>query len=376
MIIYINVLVGHFGYSFEAIFFKWMDNYTSLALTVHRTDDDPVTWNSVLRLVVLTLVSTCGSIGGIFVISGVVVVEPLQTRGNIYLVNFALGHLLVTALVLPSYCVAILAGIPNESTFCTFQWLTTSVCFIVSVLSAMFVSIDNFLGLGQVVTYNVCCTKGKIIFSVFFSWMAAIGFAVGQHVMEYGPVLCQLTNNPRELTWLPYQIAMGCFLILLPLLLCIWYFTRSVIKLKSFKQEMTQLDNPMAYVLTDEHLLRSNIVIFILMLLMWMPLVVSSAINVVMPIDINLISTSWWVAVTNSCIYSYVYAATNKEFREAFNKLFYYCCCKSHITISRRQRDMHRSGNGIGLRVHIIPSLNIYAQRKENFKESKSPYDL
>lgn len=359
-----------------------MDNLTSLALILHRSDDDdPVTWNSVLRLVVLTLVSTCGSIGGIFIISGVVVVEPLQIRGNIYLVNYALGHLLVTALVLPSYCIAILADIPNGTTngatFCTFQWLTTLVCFIVSVLSTMFVSIDNFLGLGRVETYNVCCTKGKIIFSVFFSWMAAIGFAAGQHVMEYGPILCQLSYNSRRLIWIPYQTAIGIVLILLPLLLCIWYFARSLVKLKSFKQELNQLENPMSYILTDEHLLRSNVVIFILMLLMWMPLVVTFAINIILPVDVSLISTFWWVAVTNSCIYSYVYAATNKDFREAFNKLFYYCCCKSHITFSRRQRDLRRSGNGIGLRVHIIPSLNIYAQRKENFKDSsKAPYDL
>ena len=81
----------------------------------------------------------------------------------------------------------------------------------------------------------------------------------------------------------------------------------------------------------------------------------------------DYLDTMWWVALANSCSYSYVYAATNREFREAFNKLFYYCCCKSHVTFARKGAAMRRgfAGDTIGLRVHIIPGLNIYAQRKD-----------
>ncbi|OTF75083.1 hypothetical protein BLA29_010191, partial [Euroglyphus maynei] len=62
-----------------------------------------------------------------------------------------------------------------------------------------------------------------------------------------------------------------------------------------------------------------------------------------------------------------MYAATNRDFRDAFNKLFYYCCCKSHVTFSRKGATIRRTvaNESMGLRVHIIPGLNIYAQRKD-----------
>lgn len=49
------------------------------------------------------------------------------------------------------------------------------------------------------------------------------------------------------------------------------------------------------------------------------------------------------------------------------NKLFFYCCCKSHVTLQRKGAAMRRSlaADSMGLRVHIIPGLNIYAQRKD-----------
>ena len=81
----------------------------------------------------------------------------------------------------------------------------------------------------------------------------------------------------------------------------------------------------------------------------------------------HYLDTVWYIALGNSCCFSYLYAATNRDFREAFNKLFYYCCCKSHVTFTRKGAAMRRTlaNESLGLRVHIIPGLNIYAQRKE-----------
>jgi hypothetical protein len=81
----------------------------------------------------------------------------------------------------------------------------------------------------------------------------------------------------------------------------------------------------------------------------------------------DYVDTLWWIALSNSCAYSYLYAASNRDFREAFNKLFFYCCCKSHVTFTRKGNAMRRNlaADSIGLRVHIIPGLNIYAQRKD-----------
>lgn len=85
------------------------------------------------------------------------------------------------------------------------------------------------------------------------------------------------------------------------------------------------------------------------------------------PLPQHYLDTAWTVALSNSVCFSYLYAATNRDFREAFNKLFYYCCCKSHVTFARKGNAMRRTvaNESHGLRVHIIPGLNIYANRKE-----------
>lgn len=94
------------------------------------------------------------------------------------------------------------------------------------------------------------------------------------------------------------------------------------------------------------------------------------------PVPQNYLDTVWYIALSNSCSFSYMYAATNRDFREAFNKLFYYCCCKSHVTFSRKGAAIRRTvaNESMGLRVHIIPGLNIYAQRKDTTSASTSSY--
>ena len=91
------------------------------------------------------------------------------------------------------------------------------------------------------------------------------------------------------------------------------------------------------------------------------------AIDPINPLPQHYLDTVWYIALANSCCFSYMYAATNRDFREAFNKLFYYCCCKSHVTFTRKGAAMRRTlaNESMGLRVHIIPGLNIYAQRKD-----------
>lgn len=332
-------------------------------------ENEHVNWNGVFHLIMLSSVSTAGSMGSVFIISAIIVIEPLQVRGNIYLVSLAMANLLVTTLVLPSSCVAILASIPHEPTICAFQWHTTVVCFLVSVLSFLCVAVENFLGLGAMASYELCCGKYRLLSVVAFIWSVSVGYAVSQYVLDLGPSFCKSAHH--EL-WFEFHVAAAAILILLPTILTVGYFTRSLFKLKSFKVRVESLEDPTAFVLTDEFLLRSNIAVFVFLLVTWTPATVVAAISLVRPVSQQLVDTSWCIALANSCLYSYIYAATNRDFRDAFNKLFFYCCCKSHVTFSRRQRENRRAAAGIGLRVHIIPGLNIYAQRKETSSNAVS----
>ncbi|CAG2166221.1 unnamed protein product [Oppiella nova] len=172
--------------------------------------NNTVSWNGVLRLVLFSLVSTLGSMGGIFVISAITVIDTFQVRGNCFLVCLAFGHLLVTILVVPASAVAIMAGVPDDPSICHFQWLTTLACLIVSVLSFMFMAIDNYFGFGSLVTYDLCCTKCRIVFIILMIWSVAIVFPIVQHVYNFGPEFCP---DRRKLTiWLdfhPYVLGMN-----------------------------------------------------------------------------------------------------------------------------------------------------------------------
>lgn len=173
---------------------------------------DPVSWNGVLRLVLFSVVSTLGSMGGIFVISAITVIDTFQVRGNCYLVSLAFGHLLVTILVVPASAVAIMAGVPDDQSICHFQWLTTLACLIVSVLSFMFMAIDNFFGMGSLVTYDLCCTKCRIVFIVLLIWSLALIFPIVQHIYSFGPEFCKERRKQEiHLDYHPYVLGIYCF---------------------------------------------------------------------------------------------------------------------------------------------------------------------
>lgn len=119
--------------------------------------------------------------------------------------------------------------------------------------------------------------------------------------------------------------------------------------------------------ITDDQLLKSNIIVFVINLALWLPYVLLSIVGQYREhVTQEFKNAAWWFATLNCCSCSYVYAISNKDFRDAFNKLFYYCCCKSHVTfakktpIYRRQLDMDSRGN---LRVHIVPGLNLCANK-------------
>lgn len=100
----------------------------------------------------------------------------------------------------------------------------------------------------------------------------------------------------------------------------------------------------------------------------WHRQIVTMVVDPINPLPQEYLDTIWYIALANSVCYSYMYACTNREFREAFNKLFYYCCCKSHVTFTRKGPMVRRTPTNetaMGLRVHIIPGLNIYNQRRD-----------
>lgn len=160
----------------------------------------------------------------------------------------------------------------------------------------------------------------------------------------------------------------------------------------------------------DDQLLRSNIIVFLINISLWTPFIIlwltekyrlnyyyHTPLRETNDPTVQLIHKSldddtisgklwlkssrefkelvWWISTLNCCSCSYFYAISNRDFRDSFNKLFYYFCCKAHVSfprkmaIYRRQLDVDSKGN---LKLHIFPALNLHSSKLSQMKLSHS----
>lgn len=245
----------------------------------------------------------------------------------------------------------------------------------VTSLTFLSISLENLAGVNNAVTYGRCCgSKVKIMCVIFLAWVVSICVAGIQHIYQFGPNLC--TANFK--VSVNYHLSIAVILLALPVTIAFISFVRAMAEMKR-QDDLTQSaeeghkDPVIMFSLpvTDYKLLKSNFVVFGLYVMLWMPLCILVGMGIAGRLPVNLVTGLWWLALSNGCVHSYTYAATNPHFREAFNKLFYYCCCKSHVSFTRiRRQEAARpaadDGQSQALRVHIIHGMNLYAQRKEN----------
>lgn len=115
---------------------------------------------------------------------------------------------------------------------------------------------------------------------------------------------------------------------------------------------------------SDFALVRSNFYSFLTFVIFWLPFGIVFAISYsTTPQNITdkMFYYTAWMGLSKSCFHNIIYCITNSKFRNAYNNLFQYCCCKATVsTARRRQQDVTRSEVGNGVRVHIIPGYNMY----------------
>lgn len=217
-----------------------------------------------------------------------------------------------TCTVLPASCVAIMAGAPDQPVLCHYQWLAIETTFLISVLSLTFMAIENFKGLRSVVTYDLCCTKFRIVSISLIIWFASIGIVVAQHVHDWGPHFCSYKRNLP--IWLPYHASLAAGIILLPTLVSVWYFTRAFFCMKNYRLQIDENPQAQIYFLTDEGILNSNVAVYAAFVLMWGPLViVAILVGADQQVSQTVIEYVVLCAIANSCFYSYLYAFTNRD---------------------------------------------------------------
>ncbi|XP_043285808.1 melatonin receptor type 1B-A-like isoform X2 [Venturia canescens] len=317
-------------------------------------DVSPVTlssdWSRVARLLLLASLAVVGSVGNVFMISAVMVEDHLKKRGNAFLVNVALADLLVTGLVIPASAIVILAGHEESLSTCRFEWTLEALCFLVTILTLATIAMENYARLCLPAESYAALTTSRVTATTMVVWAIA-GTAVGlQSSLDLGPDFCRRRFNGIA----TQQIVGVSILVVFPALVTIFVYTKLVIRVRraiggSFKP-------PIAFS-WDYSLTKTNICSFVLFAVFWLPFGSAICLSAVRPVSARVLYNLAWFALCKSCFNNLLYCVADRHFRNAYVKLFHYCCCKTTVSFSRRPRgEGTRSSGDVKLRVHIIHS--------------------
>ena len=182
-------------------------------------------------------------------------------------------------------------------------------------------------------------------------WIIAAGAVGLQSSLNLGPDFCGRRFNGIAVD----QIVGGCILVGLPSLVTLFLYACLVIRVRrairgSFKP-------PIAFA-WDYSLTKTNMCSFALFMIFWLPYGGAICVSAVRPVSPWIFYILAWFALCKSCFNNLLYCVADRHFRNAYVKLFHYCCCKTTVSFSRRQRggDGSRASGDVKLRVHIIHS--------------------
>lgn len=156
----------------------------------------------------------------------------------------------------------------------------------------------------------------------------------------------------------PYQAAIYSILIILPLVLTFYAHVRIIVDVKRFMN--TPNFKPSQNYTWDLSLARTNFYSFLIFVAFWLPFGIVLSYHTTAVVSKRSFYTTAWIGLVKSCFHNVIYCATNRHFRNAYVNLFHYCCCKTTVSVSRRQRtEVCRPTSDV--RVHIIPGYNMYS---------------
>lgn len=165
--------------------------------------------------------------------------------------------------------------------------------------------------------------------------------------------IIELNVNIGKLFHLTSILGALVTLILIPLLITFFVHIRIIIDAKKFMSQPS-FKPSMSYK-ADFSLVRSNFYSFLTFVIFWLPFGIIFALSYSTSprhITDKAFYLTAWIGLSKSCFHNLIYCMTNRHFRNAYFKLFNYCCCKATVSTTRRRNiDVTRSD----VRVHIIP---------------------
>ncbi|ERL89472.1 hypothetical protein D910_06838 [Dendroctonus ponderosae] len=275
-----------------------------------------------------------------------------QYISNTFLVNVGLADLLITGLVIPASAIVILAGLKDSLGVCKFQWFVAAWCFLVTVLSMAAVACENYSRLCYSIDVYHKLTKRKITVILLMIWT---GCGIISAIQFYADLSFDYCTR-KDLGLDPYQLTVCVIFVLFPLTVTLFCYIRTGYQVR--KQSRPNYKAAITFS-WDCALTQTNIYSFVLFLLFWVPFGVILAVDNINKVSDKVFYNLAWLAISKSCINSIIYGILNRHFRSAYVNLFQYCCCKTTVSFSRRQRPEGVRPSG-DVRVHIIPGYNMY----------------
>uniref|UniRef100_A0A182LVW2 G-protein coupled receptors family 1 profile domain-containing protein n=1 Tax=Anopheles culicifacies TaxID=139723 RepID=A0A182LVW2_9DIPT len=157
---------------------------------------------------------------------------------------------------------------------------------------------------------------------------------------------------------IPHEAGVVGLIVLLPLLLTFITHIRIIVDVKR-TMALPNFKPSLAYT-WDLSLARTNFYSFLIFVVFWLPFCIIFAYGTARFVSNRVFYTTVWIGLSKSCFHNVIYCLTNRHFRSAYISLFNYCCCKTTVAVSRRQRaDGNRPTADV--RVHIIPGYNMYS---------------
>ncbi|XP_012256341.2 RYamide receptor-like isoform X2 [Athalia rosae] len=318
-------------------------------------DVSPVTlssdWSKVARLLLLASLAVIGSVGNVFMISAIMVEDHLKKRGNAFLVNVALADLCVTGMVIPASAIVILADQQESPSICRFEWSVEAVCFLVTVFTLVIIAGENYARLCMPAERYAALTPGRVTGIILAAWLIAAMTVALQSSLDPGTDFCG-----RRFNGVALSEALGASVVVgVPVLVTIFTYLCLVLRVR--RATRGTFKPPVAFS-WDYSLTKTNIYSFAMFAIFWLPFGVTLCISRVKPVSASVFYNLAWFALSKSCFNNLLYCVTDRHFRNAYVKLFHYCCCKTTVSFSRRQRGdgTGRSSGDVRLRVHIIHS--------------------
>lgn len=299
--------------------------------------------------------------------------------GNAFVVNVALADLLVSGLVVPASAVVILAGLQDNLGVCRFQWFLSALCFLVTVLSLAAVAAENHARLCSPVGFYESLTPTKITVILIVFWSICSVTSGLQFVTDLSFDYC--TRKYAGL--IPYQASIAVVFVFMPVTMTFFWYARTSYRVRMARSRPS-FKPPVTFG-WDCSLMQTNMYSFLLFVVFWLPFGVVLAVGTVRDIPDSVFYNLAWLAISKSCVNSILYCLTNRHFRSAYINLFHYCCCKTTVSFSRRQRAPEGVRPSGDVRVHIIPGYNMYCspqrsregpKRTSNRPNGRDVYEL